>query len=516
MSISRREFIQRAGSVSGLALTLPGAMTAVPFDASPADAAFRPDLMPTIDDVWDWQVWMAKLGPKYTGNAAHTKFVDFLDTKLRASGLEVARDRFTLPLWEVRGWGLKSKAGDGRWTEVPTTGYYPYSGRTSKDGVTAPLVHIGTVAPPAPGTPWQLPSGVDGKIVLADVPLSPTPYAQWWKPWGFHTPDTSFPEHAINGTWSIRVPAVGEAKAAGVRGVIFAHASISDEHAALLYAPFGRAYQDMPTLWVGRAAGAELRKIAERHGEVSLRLEAETFPDTPTHTLIATLPGTSTDEVIIVNTHTDGNNATEENGGLGALALAQYFAKLPKSARNRTMVFVLVTGHFAGAYVPAIRGVIQQHPELIKKAVGALTVEHLGCREWADDASMHYRATGRNELTLVITEYESTAKIILSSFDGTGDNRAAVVIPTPTGTFNGEGGALSRAGVPTIGYIPIPSYLLAGPSNGCIEKLSKPFLYQQLQVLAKAVHRMDRMPADELKGRGRLTADKVTTASSAR
>jgi hypothetical protein len=508
MTISRRAFIW-AGSASGLALTLPGNLAAIPFDAAADEVAFSSRLMPTIDEVWDWQVWMAKLGPKYTGNAAHTTFVDFLSTKLQTAGLDVARDRFTLPRWEVRSWGLKAKGPGDRWTDVPTTGYYPYSGQTAKDGVTAPLMYVGAATPPAPGAKWQLPANVNGKIILADVSIDPTPYDQWWKPWGFYTPGTKFPEHAINGTWAIRVPAVGDSKAAGVRGVILAHTSISDDHAALLHAPFGRAHQDVPALWVGRAAGAELRKFAESGGEVSLRLEAETFPDSPTHTLIATLPGERTDEVIIVNTHTDGNNATEENGGLGALALAQYFAKLPKSSRKRTLVFVLVTGHFAGAYVPAIRGVIQQHPDLIKKAVAALTVEHLGCREWADDASMHYRPTGRNELTLVITEYESTAKVILSSVERTGDNRTAVVIPTPTGTFNGEGGALSRAGVPTIGYIPIPSYLLAGPNSGCIEKLSKTLLYQQLEVLAKAVHRMDRMTANELKGRGRLTANQI-------
>jgi hypothetical protein len=47
----------------------------------------------------------------------------------------------------------------------------------------------------------------------------------------------------------------------------------------------------------------------------------------------------SSDEVIIVNTHTDGPNATEENGGLGILALAKYFSRLPKIERRRTLVF---------------------------------------------------------------------------------------------------------------------------------------------------------------------------------
>jgi len=36
-----------------------------------ADAAgdsLRPGLLPTQKEVWDQQVWMALLGPKYTGN----------------------------------------------------------------------------------------------------------------------------------------------------------------------------------------------------------------------------------------------------------------------------------------------------------------------------------------------------------------------------------------------------------------------------------------------------------------
>src|SRR5262249_44337871 len=157
------------------------------------------------------------------------------------------------------------------------------------------------------------------------------------------------------------------------------------------YALFGRALQDVPTLWVGRNAGVQLRKLADAGGEVTLTLDASVVPDTSTETLIATLPGTAPDEMIIVNTHTDGNNATEENGGLGAVALAQYFSRLPKRARRRTLVFVLATGHFAGAYVPSIRGFIERHPDLVKRAVGALTVEHLACREWLDNSSMQYR-----------------------------------------------------------------------------------------------------------------------------
>jgi hypothetical protein len=135
-----------------------------------------------------------------------------------------------------------------------------------------------------------------------------------------------------------------------------------------------------------------LRILARDGARATLTLEAET-----TGTLIATLPGTSSDEVIIVNTHTGGPNAIEENGGLGILALAKYFGQVAKDQRRRTLVFVLATGHFAAPWVPSIRGVIDKHPDLIKKAVAAVTIEHLGCRELADDASLHYQPTGENE-----------------------------------------------------------------------------------------------------------------------
>jgi hypothetical protein len=504
MPHSRRTFIRRAGSLSAFAMLAPGGHVEPFFvDASDSADTLQKNLMPSSDEIWKWQVWMAKLGPKYTGNRAHTEFVEWFASNMKSTGLDVSRDRFTLPLWEARRWGIRAAAANGQTLSIPVTGYYPYSGQTDKDGVTGPLVLSGNVNGLPRDQKWTVPDA-SGKIVFADFIHTEMPYEEWWKPWGFYTPDTRFPK-MINGTWGIRVPMLGDMKAAGAKGIIFGHRNISDEHVALLYAPFGRANQGIPALWVGQKAGDQLKTIAQNGGAVTLTLEADVTPDTPTDTVIATLPGTSSDEVIIVNTHSDGPNAPEENGPVALVALAKYFAKLPRSSRRRTLVFVSTTGHFAGAYVPSIRGFVQTHPDIISKAVGAVTVEHLGCREWIDNASMKYVASGKDELTLVITEFEATAKVMLDSFEGTGDRRAAVVVPTPRGGFNGEGGALSRAGIPTIGYIPIPSYLLVGPADGCIDKLSKPLLYEQIVALGKAIQKMDGMSAAELKGKGRTT-----------
>ena len=77
-------------------------------------------------------------------------------------------------------------------------------------------------------------------------------------------------------------------------------------------------------------------------------------------------------------------------------------------------------------------------------------------------------------------------------------DRAAVVNPV-NGGWLGEGSSLSRAGIPTIGYIPQPNYLLAGPADGCIEKLSADLMYSQIQVFAKLIHTIDAMSAGQLR-----------------
>src|SRR5262245_58831923 len=96
MRVSRRRFMQWAPWA--MSLTTIGARTLV---GRGEVYGFRAALLPSQRDVWAQQVWMAELGPKYTGNRAHTEFVDFLAKEMAALGLQVQRDRFTFPRWEA-------------------------------------------------------------------------------------------------------------------------------------------------------------------------------------------------------------------------------------------------------------------------------------------------------------------------------------------------------------------------------------------------------------------------------
>jgi hypothetical protein len=190
-------------------------------------------------------------------------------------------------------------------------------------------------------------------------------------------------------------------------------------------------------------------------------LEADTFPDTATDTVVALLPGASNDEAIILNTHTDGPNATEENGALGLVALAKYFSKISRADRRRTLVFPMTTGHFAGPWVPSIRGFIQKHPDLIKKTVAAVTVEHLGCREWLDEdaasGAIRYRDTG-GWSGASPSPRRNRWPASLSTRQGSRD-RAGVANPV-------KGGCLGRSSQCAPGYPPSDTFRRQRPLRG--------------------------------------------------
>src|SRR4029079_18274228 len=125
MNHSRRRFMQCAVSMSALMAARVR-----------ADRTFQPTLLSTQKEVWDQQLWMAKLGPKYTGNKAHTTFVEFLAAELKKAGCDVAHDRYTLPRWDATRWSIDVTPGEGLvGFNAPVTSYFPYSGQTSESGV---------------------------------------------------------------------------------------------------------------------------------------------------------------------------------------------------------------------------------------------------------------------------------------------------------------------------------------------------------------------------------------------
>ena len=237
----------------------------------------------------------------------------------------------------------------------------------------------------------------------------------------------------------------------------------------------------------------------------------------------------STGQNIIINTHTDGPNATEENGGLGLVALAQYLAGLP--ARNNDMYFALVTGHFQlPQFTQAIpnpkneevsNGAISvwmlDHPDIYQAATLGVTVEHLGATMWTNNpVTGQYVPTGGSEwgttytmqrdITSPANAEQDAYLAAVAAVNGRGwpDHPVATVRPGHAfPLYLGEGAPLYAAGLCTDSLCPIPTYLLqAGdaqrPQLLDLDKLDKRLMYGEIVAFAQAIEALDVAPAAAL------------------
>ncbi len=112
--------------------------------------------------------------------------------------------------------------------------------------------------------------------------------------------------------------------------------------------------------------------------EMSLRLEVPELRDVPTAYTVATLPGVS-DEEIVVMTHTDGyfQGAMDNAAGMAsALELARFYASKPLSQRPRTMTFIQFPDHHHGEVARERKGVGIDATHDWKKVAVKLTMEH--------------------------------------------------------------------------------------------------------------------------------------------
>jgi hypothetical protein len=334
-----------------------------------------------------------------------------------------------------------------------------------------------------------------------------------------------------NPTFTIFLPPdITNATAAGVLGVILGWQGVSNGNAAGQYNPFTVGYSSspassqrgsnpsqtkggIPALWVTEDVGTLIKtQIAGKAVSATLHLDAD-IRQVSTSTVWGILPGANfgkaNDEFLICNTHSDGPNIAEENGGIGVFNVAQYFARVPLHERPKSMVFMAATGHFGHGLLSSGRDWITQHPQIVNKTAGCMTIEHFGCNEWSDlqrGANLVFEPTGKPLQSMVIVTdpafQKSTAgpadptllAIFNASIAGTFDRTAAV----SGGPFLGEGGGFHTIGIPTIGFIPQPQYLCAVAPDGEISKLNSNLFHDQVELTVKCLLAMQQDTADQL------------------
>jgi PA domain len=429
-----------------------------PGDAQQVDA----NQFLSADQLREWQVDLDRRGLRATGSAAHEGYVDELARRLRAAGVKkVHFEALPMRLWTARRWSLDVVDAPGG--SVPAAAYVPYSGSTPTAGVTAELVSL-----PADKA---LDGTLAGKIVVFDLTSIKLPMGYFQKqalfsydPQNTLSPQTPYirPHNEIGLIDAFRK----RAEAAGAAGAI-AVLDAAPEDARGAYYPYDATLHNIPALFVDREAGARLKALANSGARVRLVLTAE-VKDVKTRNLIGIIHGAS-DELTVINSHTDGTNGVEDNGPNAIVAIAQYLARLPKQSLPRSIMVLLTSGHFAGG-----NGAVEflhRHGSdgSLGRIASVVTIEHLGAQEWIADARGRLAPTGQPEMSAIFTpkvaalidassamlrRAEVTRSFVLPPQNPENKGTGRVVWPGEGQYFWGQGD------IPTINYISGPSYLL--------------------------------------------------------
>lgn len=399
---------------------------------------------------------MVEFGPRLPGYVEHDLFCDWLEREFVAAGLElIPCDAYEYDRWRPKRFALEVLDGASPGAVKVATSFVRAKG-TPKGGVSGRLVHD------APGV------DAAGSVLLVDLTAVTGPL--WVGPW----------------------PNLGEFADRGAKAVVFAVDKSFDELAGN-WSPHTGPYQPLPALVLDRDAGAALRAQAPAGPTVRLTLDAP-LKKTLVRSITAVLPGRS-DEALIVDTHTDGQNFVEENGAVALVHLARHFGSLPRPQRlRRTLILAAWPGHMAGT-LPQAPGWIVTHPDLVKRAAAAVTIEHLGATAWVESPGKGYHATGKNEAYVLSVTRGRAAELAKR---GVAKHRLHehVVVPAPGISV---GSAFHEVGVPHVGGIAGPSYLLVVSKNGELDKLDADLAVRQTAFYAEVIRGLDRASRAELR-----------------
>jgi hypothetical protein len=292
---SRRTFLEAAAGVAAGTALLRQPLWAQGARATAAGSRLAfpridPQFMITPDRAWEWNLFKSQGGPTYAGSTGWKRFTDFLISKMPEFGaidldsVEIPYDHYIVDDWPDRGTHLHSSGvaveklvTDG--TPVPVVASYGMtSGFTSREGITAPLVHYDPARPPSA-------ADIAGKIlVFQTAPQPDPPYSnsfldnytltdyEWRSPGKWH-PLFTPPPTSVTSSYHCRwvwsqlngFAAIGiKGRAAGIvvvydlsPGAAFGLAQRS------VYTPDGRAglgatYVNCPTLTLDRVNGAKV------------------------------------------------------------------------------------------------------------------------------------------------------------------------------------------------------------------------------------------------------------------
>ncbi len=520
---SRRQVLRLAGALpfAGALAGLPHALFA-DTDGQRQIAGYKAAQLPSVDTLGKWLKQLHEFGPiRMTGTPQCRAFEEFLATEFAALGFAVERDHFRLTSWECRitDCSISVVEDGGAKRTVEVVAYYPFGGSTrGKAAATGRVLFV-------PGTGVEAAKALAdatsaetlaNSIVVMDMPLLRSARVARSAP---PAPLGHFPENlparvggnSPSGQSGREIMEVFENRS---KGLILCYTDVSDDTARHNYLPFSDKHRSLPAIWAGAQGSAYLKSVSGK-ATATIRCDAKLTPDARADTILATLKGQS-DEVVFLTTQTDGPNECNENGGLGVLAVATYWSKIPASQRRRTLVCSLPTAHYAmGAVLDketgsgrrgGTRGVLDKWPDVARRIVAQIAMEQMGAMDWVD-LNGTFAPSGNvapeRWIPTPATE-KASAQMFLAATLGE-DPRYSNATVTPEFGAPGEGGSLRSLGLPGIGLMGQPQYFFRADPKGVIDKLNPNVMHNQVAFATKMLLLMDRLTPDQLHGKAPIT-----------
>jgi len=477
-----------------------------------------PAALPDARELRKMNAFVARLGARPTGSPAHVRYLDWIRRGLKKiEGITVEETTFPIDRWTAGRTKLVLTA-NGRSVGLPVAGPIPYAKPTSASGIAAPLLLVPTGAP--------IDASAAGKIVVRPAPAGSIPNVAFSLPgigWATydpgHTIDPAATFHGDFLAYNDRVADLRNAAAAGAAGLLFVK-ELPRKQIVGHYEPYEGTQWSVSGAFLGADEGKAITDAIAAGGTPSARLAVRAkVKRVTTPSIRATIPGQRAQR-IVVDSHTDGTNAVEDNGPVAMLAMARYFAALPIDCRPRTIQLAFSTAHFYQRVAdPAVRdgGAEQLAARLDADyddgtVSAVLVLEHLGAVDYeqvprSDGQGVMLAPNGLRSIQFigvtpsqplvdtvygVVSAYDMQRTILLQGSDVPGNT-----VPAHC-SFGGEGTPYARHLLPTIGVIAAPQSLY-DPAFG-LEGIDFDVMHAEVLGFTELVNRLGTMAQDVIAG----------------
>jgi hypothetical protein len=178
------------------------------------------------------------------------------------------------------------------------------------------------------------------------------------------------------------------------------------------------------------------------------------------------------------------------------LAIAKYFAKIPRSQRRRSIILCFATGHFTDAYTQDTAWFTAHHPEIIANTAATLTIEHLGQKSYTDDPVANtYTYDGFPEMAIsYVSQHPLLIQSVIANYQAENLTRAPVV----NGPGFGVSQAFFNARLPSFGFVTAPNSLYQMDPNTGVAGTDRLRMHQEVRTFTRILAAWERLSKEEL------------------